>query len=150
MFVSTIISQSSSGTLYAGSRLSESPALFTSMSIGANSEGNPATTDSIWSLSRTSRDTGKIRSPNSSLSAFSLSMRRAVATTRIPSFANRRAVAAPNPEDVPVTNATIHALFGASGDSASEFQPTQGNARTEDTEGTEVGEGCLGGLELTA
>jgi len=94
----------------------------TKISIDANSAGNPATTDSTWSLSRTSSVTGKIRSPNSSRSGFSLSMRRAVATTRIPSFANRRAVAAPNPEDVPVTNATIDAHFRAPSQSASVFR----------------------------
>src|SRR5271165_4051126 len=90
--------------------------------MAENSAGNPATMDSTWSRSRTSSATGKIKSPNSCFSGVSFSIRRAVATTRILSFANRRAIAAPKPDDVPVTNATIHALFGVSGRGASVFR----------------------------
>src|SRR5260221_8429364 len=93
----------------AGSRPSAEPALLTTQSISAKAEGRVAIARSTAARSCTSRASGRTASPSSLAKAASLSLRRAVATTRAPLAAKRRTSAAPKPALAPVTKMVIRA-----------------------------------------
>src|SRR5699024_185065 len=99
--VSYIQFQSSMEGSTNGSSPFAPPALLTSKST-RGSRAASASTDS-WLV--TSNSTAG--PPISPANASSLSLRRASTTTCQPSFANKRALAAPIPDDAPVTTATF-------------------------------------------
>src|SRR6478752_10378025 len=105
--VSIICCQLSGSARCAGSRPRASPALLTRMSISANAAGKDCTAAATADWSCTSSSTGCTSAPSSSASSSRRSRRRAAMTTRAPSVANLRAMAAPNPALAPVTRTVV-------------------------------------------
>ena len=113
--VAIMVSQSSSGTSWAGAVFSARPALFTSTSIGFHSGGRPDRAASIEARLVTSSVTARALSPSSRARSAMRSVRRAARTTRWPWETKVRAISAPKPADAPVMKTIMMGPWMATG-----------------------------------